>query len=241
MACALLARLSAILLPATACANAVSLQLAWDRNPESHVVGYRLYCGTQPGAYTRTQDVGNQTTTTLDGLTAASTYYFTVVAIADDGSLSEPSAEVSHRTPSAFSIWMRQYGATGEGNADADADGVANAVEYLTGGDPTRADDARSGGLGCTVEPTVPGQLPTLLFRYRRATLAASDPRLSHTLELSEDGLRQWAPASAMVGSTETTRSDPDQTGIERVEVRVPLDARQRSVFGRLRVTLDAP
>lgn len=233
--------LSAILLTATACANAVSLQLAWDRNPESHVVGYRLYCGTQPGAYTRSHDVGNQTSTTLEGLTADSTYFFTVVAIADDGSLSEPSAEVSHRTPSAFSVWMKRYGAAGAGDADADADGLANAVEYLTGGDPSRAGDSRSGGLGCTVEAIAPGLLPSLVFRYRRATAATTDPGLSHALELSEDGLRGWTPAAAMAGSTETTSSDPDQAGTERVEVRVPLGNRHRSLFGRLRVTLANP
>ena len=66
----LIARLGSIatfvLLGATA-AQAATLTLAWDPNPEP-VSGYILYWGSQSGQYTQSLNVGKVTSRTLSGL-----------------------------------------------------------------------------------------------------------------------------------------------------------------------------
>ena len=78
---------------------AVPLTLAWDRNTETDVVGYLVSYGTSPGVYTTTQDAGNNTTISIDGLTRGRTYYFIVRAVSDTGGVSGPSNEVSYVVP----------------------------------------------------------------------------------------------------------------------------------------------
>ena len=78
-------------------ANAASIKLAWDRNPEANVVGYELYYGTAPGIYPNTVDVGNNTTTTVSNLLEDSTYYFVVVARNKAGLISPKSTEINYR------------------------------------------------------------------------------------------------------------------------------------------------
>lgn len=101
----LVARLASIaafvLLGATA-ANAATLTLAWDANPEP-VSGYILYWGTQPGQYTQSLDVGKTTSRTLTGLANSTPYYFVVRAYNSARMLSSPSIEVSRRVGVPFS------------------------------------------------------------------------------------------------------------------------------------------
>src|SRR6185437_6469199 len=95
----LLARLSSIaafiLFGATA-AQAATLTLAWDANPEP-VSGYILYWGSQSGQYTQSLDVGKTTSRSLNGLANNTPYYFIVRAYNSAGMLSAPSIEVSRR------------------------------------------------------------------------------------------------------------------------------------------------
>lgn len=42
--------------------------LAWDANPESYLVGYKVYWGINSGSYENMTDAGNVTTYTLSGL-----------------------------------------------------------------------------------------------------------------------------------------------------------------------------
>ena len=58
------------------------------------VTGYKIYVGEAPRLYTRTINVGNATTSTVNSLTVGRIYYFAVTAYNSAGE-SKPSTEVS--------------------------------------------------------------------------------------------------------------------------------------------------
>ena len=83
---------------------APGVTLAWDRNPETNIAGYKLKCETASATTGRTIDsqivyIGNDTTTTVSNLNYSTTYLFTVTAYNTDGLESQPSNQVSHKTP----------------------------------------------------------------------------------------------------------------------------------------------
>jgi chitodextrinase len=78
---------------------ALIANLTWNRNPESAVIGYRLYEGTISGTYTNSIDVGNATNKSVPGLTAGTTYFFAVAAYDTNGLESPFSKEVSCTVP----------------------------------------------------------------------------------------------------------------------------------------------
>ena len=75
-------------------AAAAGLTLAWDPNAETDIAGYVVKYGEQPHDYHVAVDVGLATTLKLDGLTAGTKYYFTVVAYGTDGSSSVVATEL---------------------------------------------------------------------------------------------------------------------------------------------------
>jgi len=79
-----------------------SVSLAWDRNPEADVVGYRIYYGLSSLQYTSSMNVGNLTTGVVPGLSNGVPYFFAVTALDATGLESDYSSEVSV-TPSAGS------------------------------------------------------------------------------------------------------------------------------------------
>jgi len=79
--------------------HAQSATLAWDRNAEPEVTGYRVYYGTQSGVYTVIRDVGNVTTFQVTGLDVSLNYYFAVQAYASNGLSSALSNEVPLPAP----------------------------------------------------------------------------------------------------------------------------------------------
>jgi chitodextrinase len=58
------------------------------------VTGYKILFGTQPGNYSRSVSVGNQTTATLTGLEKGTRYYVVTVAVDAQGNQSRPSNEI---------------------------------------------------------------------------------------------------------------------------------------------------
>lgn len=72
--------------------------LTWDANPESDVVGYRVYFGTSPGTYQQTIEVADNSHT-VTGLSSGVRYYFAVTAFDAAGNESENSREVSKDIP----------------------------------------------------------------------------------------------------------------------------------------------
>ena len=74
--------------------NAADLTLQWDPPSDSTATGYILYYGTGAGSYTQQVDVGNNSVTTVNGLSNGTTYYFAVRAYDASGATSDASAEV---------------------------------------------------------------------------------------------------------------------------------------------------
>lgn len=69
--------------------------LAWDRNPETNISGYKIYWGESTRQYTKVLDVGNEVEASLSGLTSGQTYFCSVRAYNTAGQESPYSAEVS--------------------------------------------------------------------------------------------------------------------------------------------------
>jgi len=87
----------------TGTGHAAQVTLAWDRNTETDIAGYRVYYGTGSRVYNWFFDVGNATTYTVTGLADGSTYYFAATAYDSSGFESTYSGEVSKST-CAYSI-----------------------------------------------------------------------------------------------------------------------------------------
>jgi hypothetical protein len=82
-------------------AGAATLTLAWDEPDDDTVEGYIVLYGTASGVYTGKIDVGDVTSTPVDGLADSTRYFFVVQAYDESGILSERSNEVSGTTPSS--------------------------------------------------------------------------------------------------------------------------------------------
>jgi hypothetical protein len=80
-------------------AQAATATLAWDPAPGDGAAGYRLYYGTNSGAYTTIVDTGKSTEHPIKNLLAGKTYYFVVRAYDHTGLISDPSNEVSLTVP----------------------------------------------------------------------------------------------------------------------------------------------
>jgi hypothetical protein len=91
----LVARSLAALVLFAQAAEAQSVKLAWEPNPESDVTGYTIVYGTTSRAYTSSVPVGNTTRWTVEGLTVGETYYFAIVAHTRRGVTSPLSSELS--------------------------------------------------------------------------------------------------------------------------------------------------
>ena len=72
-----------------------SLTVAWDRNPETNVAGYKIYLGELSRQYTSASDVGNSLQGAVTGLTPGRTYYAAVKAYNTSLQESAYSSEVT--------------------------------------------------------------------------------------------------------------------------------------------------
>ncbi|OPX98104.1 MAG: hypothetical protein A4E58_01041 [Syntrophorhabdus sp. PtaB.Bin006] len=73
-------------------AYSAEVTLAWDRNAETNVKGYKIYYGTASRDYNLFIDVGDATTWTVPDLNEGATYYFAATAYND----SQPPAESTY-------------------------------------------------------------------------------------------------------------------------------------------------
>lgn len=85
------------LLLGTVEAQAQSVTLAWDRNPEANIAGYTVYVGVNPGTYSSTNDVNGaaNTTFTFSQAVPGQRYYFSVAAYNTENITGTRSNEVS--------------------------------------------------------------------------------------------------------------------------------------------------
>ena len=79
--------------PATT--TTASATLTWGANTETDLAGYKIYVGTQSGAYGAPIMVGKVTSYQITNLTKGTTYYFAITAVDAAGNESSLSAEVS--------------------------------------------------------------------------------------------------------------------------------------------------
>jgi hypothetical protein len=97
--------------------NCAQVTLAWDRNTEIDLAGYKIYYGTGSRVYNWFIDVGNVTTHTVTGLADGSTYYFAATAYDTSNIESTYSVEVSYNSCtysiSPITAQLGQQGGTG--------------------------------------------------------------------------------------------------------------------------------
>jgi hypothetical protein len=77
-------------------ARSESVTVGWDPVADSALQGYNVLYGTTSGSYTTTLDVGNNTSYTLNGLTAGTTYYIVTQAYGTGGATSAFSNELAY-------------------------------------------------------------------------------------------------------------------------------------------------
>ncbi len=74
--------------------STVDVKLAWDRNPNPKVAGYKIYFSRSNWEHATVIDVGNRTEYTVKGLDAGVTYRFAATAYSRTGEESALSHEV---------------------------------------------------------------------------------------------------------------------------------------------------
>lgn len=72
-----------------------SVPVAWDRNPESSVTGYKVYWGQTSRIYEQALDAGNNPQAVLPNLTPGQSYYCAVTAYNAEGQESTFSSEIT--------------------------------------------------------------------------------------------------------------------------------------------------
>jgi len=97
----LLVRLLCILALCISACSTQAVILEWDRNPETNVLGYRVYTGRQSRVYDSVLDVSNQTLAEL--ATMPGTTYYAVTAYDTEGLESDFSDEVFYAAPTVNS------------------------------------------------------------------------------------------------------------------------------------------
>jgi hypothetical protein len=85
-------------------ANAAQVTLAWDKNLEPDIAGYKMHYGTASGRYDYSVNVGNSTSCNISGLTEGTTYYFSATAYNNQNIESDFSQEITYRPSSAPDI-----------------------------------------------------------------------------------------------------------------------------------------
>lgn len=114
---------------------------------------------------------------------------------------------------------------------DVDADGIANGLEFIFGGNPKMSDTEKL--------PTIAMESDALIFTFRRVTSTSYlDPYVEYGSTLNE-----WTRARHGIdGIVISERANAAAPGVDLVDVRIPLSLAQGSqMFGRLAVKATPP
>lgn len=189
--------------------GAGQIGLAW--NSSATALGYTVQRSLVAGGpYSTVANVGNVTSHTDTGLDGATTYYYVVLPV-NAGGNGLASAEASATTDTVvltgIASWRQTHFGTSEatGNAandaDPDADGVANLLEYALAGDPMVGEQDL-----LPVQSVVTGQLTLAFDRIPDATLI-------YEVQASDD-LATWSNIWSSTGAENTaglvTVTDPE-------------------------------
>jgi hypothetical protein len=104
--------------------------LQWQPSPDSSVTGYAVYYSVVGSSTTNRLNVGSATTATLVNLTAASTYYFYVVAYDQSQTESSPSNLLPYTAVVISPVQLTQVANGNMNLAFHVAPGAACQVEY---------------------------------------------------------------------------------------------------------------
>jgi chitinase len=80
-------------------AAVTSVQVLWDANTETDLVGYKVYWGVSPKTYTNSVTIGKVTTVTLTNLVVGVVYYIAATAYNSAGLESDFSNEAVWKKP----------------------------------------------------------------------------------------------------------------------------------------------
>ena len=163
-------------------AYAATVTVAWDKSPETDVIGYNFHYGEYSHNYQYTVDVDNNTSCSISGLAEGTTYYFAVTAYNDKGLESSYSEELAHTIPNTPP--PNQEGL--ETDFDSGQDGFSYAPDtfnstakpnFSTGSYEDNGGLAGSGGLRVFLGPGSTG--------------GATSGGWSHIFSVDQDGIAQ--------------------------------------------------
>jgi len=121
-----------------------------------------------------------------------------------------------------YDTWASAKGLTGAdaaATADPDHDGLANAIEFVIGGEPN---PANPGSNSSALAPTLASSASHLVFTFRRSDVALTQPGVQIKAEYGSN-LEGWTPAQHNVnGVTITVTEDGFGTGVDQVDVSIP-------------------
>ena len=181
-------------------AQAATVRLIWDRNPEPDVVSYWVHVGSSSRNYTQRVHAGNDIEASVSGLNLGQTYYFSVTAVNSSGLESDYSNEVVYTVPSRPSAPTNprvQFE-----SAAIDWRGVTNRT-------------------GTMVQPVliVPGEAGLSV----KATVATPAGSTTRTVTIGQSGVAEFAGRSTSrpftaTGDISLVSIDPDITETKRFE-----------------------
>lgn len=183
--------------------------LAW--NASATALGYTVQRSLVAGGpYATVARLGNVTSHTDTGLSGETTYYYVVLPVnagGDGPASAEASATTEAVALSGIESWRQTHFGAPEASGDAandadpDADGVANLLEYALAGDPMAAEHDL-----LPVQGVVGGKLTLSFDRI-------SDPALTYEV-LASDDLATWSPIWSSTGEDNVaefvTVTDPE-------------------------------
>ncbi len=172
-------------------ASAATVTVAWDKNAETDVIGYKFHYGIVSKNYQYTVDVKNNTSCSISGLAEGTTYYFAATAYNDKYIESSHSEELPYTIPNTppppppppvdtdgdglFDDDETDIYGTDPNKADTDGDGMNDGDELAFWGDDWNADPDGDGMINLldpdsdndgyndgTSQPPPPPPIPTL-------------------------------------------------------------------------------
>ena len=125
--------------------NTFIVSLSWDPSPDSTVVAYNLYYGTNSGIYPNVINLNTVTNITVSGLQIGVTYYFAVTAVDTNTYESTFSNEVSYKKVAAslqLPLQMTPNGnftlsGAGQANHSYDIQATGDFISWTTIGSTT--------------------------------------------------------------------------------------------------------